>query len=215
MTLIRQKNPEVLRLPDEETLRAALLKGVRHNRELHADRDQTWSRMGNAALDWLEDHGINPIGSPAKRARVLVSEIMRAEWPANGGDGPALIATRPVNEQPKIKIRQARAATSGKREQPFLLRWRREVYSASGPLSLLRRTVLNGLSLYAKMDGTGAFPSQARLAVDTFSSLSTVRRQLRVAIEEGWIRRSPRPSQHGECAGFIYTLLIPIKRGGK
>lgn len=114
-------------------------------------------------------------------------------------------------------IREARAAIDREREAreaafPYVIRWRNALLSSDAPST--RRWVLVALSLYARKDGTGAHPSQRRLAADTGLSERVVRDHLQEAEAEGWIRReiggTGRAWRHHR-----YTLTLPADVGNE
>jgi hypothetical protein len=58
------------------------------------------------------------------------------------------------------------------------------------------------------MDGTGAFPSQKRIASEAGLSLRTIREHIRYAVDNGWLERIPR--RIGKTRNFRFgTVYMP------
>ena len=71
----------------------------------------------------------------------------------------------------------------------FLFDWRETVASGGGPRTPTTRHVLLTLSLHMNADGGSCFPSVRRLSKETGYHTDTVCKHLRLAVEDGWLKR--------------------------
>jgi biotin operon repressor len=70
------------------------------------------------------------------------------------------------------------------------------------------KSTLFALATWANADGSGAFPSQARIGEAIGKSERSVREHLRLAVDAGWVARSRR----GKGRTTRYTLTIPDRQ---
>jgi len=144
----------------------------------------------------------------------VAAQALEIEWPGNGDDGPPLIAKRNPQSAtlPSVKLPQS------KNPAPLLVRWLRAVSSSAGPTGPAIRGVLHTLALYAgdrnRPDGGGVYPGLKRLAEDTGTSLSALKRYLQIAEREGWIARTQRhrDGTH-ELSSSAYEFTVPSRVG--
>lgn len=65
------------------------------------------------------------------------------------------------------------------------------------------------LALHMRLDGTGAFPSEATLAAETGLSERAVGKHLKIASEDGWISRKLWRDKGKNWAGYRYSATLP------
>jgi hypothetical protein len=91
----------------------------------------------------------------------------------------------------------------------LLFRWRWLIASQRGPASPTTRHVLLTLGLHMASDGSRAFPSENRLALETGLSERAVSTHLRIAIQLGWIVRKRERQIGKDWAQYFYRAAIP------
>ncbi len=89
-------------------------------------------------------------------------------WRPQGAHGETCSPRGNAQSEAFARTQNAEASASN----PFLLKWRHAVCSSAGRKQPNTRLVLMVLSLFMSMGG-GAFPSRARLAVNTGLGLAT------------------------------------------
>ena len=115
------------------------------------------------------------------------------------------LVPKPAASKPKIARNGA----------DLLFRWRKAFMAArwpvawDGPKPSNIKHVLHALSTYMKSDGSGAFPSQSRLAKDTALGKRTVERCLEAAERVGLIERREHRRVGQAWRGTEYTAVIP------
>ena len=90
-----------------------------------------------------------------------------------------------------------------------LFGWRNAIMSELGPGNPLARLVLMTVGLHMKVDGSGAWPSQALIAARAHVGLRTVKRHLESADRHGWIERRPMRRSGQRWRGTEYAACIP------
>lgn len=94
------------------------------------------------------------------------------------------------------------------KQQTALQVWRRAILSDDGPPEPNTRYVLLALAQYMDADGSGAFPSLDRLALDTRLTRRTVGTHIQLAKDAGWLVTSNRGSSRG-WRRYQYEAALP------
>jgi len=94
-------------------------------------------------------------------------------------------------------------------DSKLLYRWRWKIASEQGPASATTRHVLMTLSIHMEADGGNAFPSEDLLALETALTTRAVSTHLRLAVDQGWLRRYRERRRGKAWAQYFYQAAIP------
>lgn len=90
--------------------------------------------------------------------------------------------------------------------------WREFVFSPYGPPDPSTRLVLAAISLHINSKTGEAWPSQDRLVTETALSLSSIKRHLARAVDDGWLTRKFRHEDGKKYGHYVYVARCPESR---
>ena len=104
----------------------------------------------------------------------------------------------------------AKSIAKYERGTAFLFEWRDAIQSPAGPPNPTTRHVLLSLSTWMDLQGKSCFPTQEQIQTATGLTPKTIRKHIRLAEKQGWIKTYRRTEATSQTWNYGYIATPPL-----